>query len=192
MNQPKWLVLFLIWLMMLVAYMDRVNISVAGGDIMKTLHLDKAQFGLVLSAFTAGYALLQWPGGWVADRVGAKPLLVTALLAWSVFTGLTGVVASLAALLAVRLCFGIGEGLENGAQFKLISEHFTPQERSRASGFFLSALAVGPAVATPLSALLIAHFGWRSMFTFYGVLGVAVAILLLLLLPSPGQKRREV
>src|SRR5579872_4515638 len=117
--------------MMLVAYMDRVNISVAGKAIMADLHLTKTSFGFVLSAFTVGYALLQFPGGWLADRFGSKPLLVAALLIWSLFTGLTGLAASLAMLIAIRVLFGIGEGIENGAQFKLIGDHFAPLERSR-------------------------------------------------------------
>jgi MFS family permease len=150
--------------MMLVAYMDRVDISVAGKAIMADLHITKTAFGFVLSAFTIGYALLQFPGGWLADKFGSKPLLVAALLMWSLFTGLTGMATSLAMLIAIRIVFGIGEGLENGAQFKLIGDHFEPLERSRANGIFLSALAVGPLLATPLATWLLGSVGWRVMF----------------------------
>ena len=69
------LVLGLIWLMMFVAYFDRINITVAGPAIVKTLGLEPAAFGLVLSAFTFGYALMQIPGGALADRFGSRPLL---------------------------------------------------------------------------------------------------------------------
>jgi MFS transporter, ACS family, D-galactonate transporter len=63
-----------------------------------------------LAAFTVGYAVMQLPGGILADRFGAKVMLVCAPLLWSVFTGLTGLVESTAALIVVRLCFGLAEG----------------------------------------------------------------------------------
>jgi len=69
--------LLLMWLMMFVAYLDRINISVAGPTIMKALHMSPALFGVVLSSFTFGYAVLQIPGGWLADRFGSRALLVT-------------------------------------------------------------------------------------------------------------------
>src|ERR1035441_9569516 len=89
MKRPQ-LVLGLIWLMMFVAYFDRINITVAGPAIVKSLDLPPAAFGLVLSAFTFGYALMQIPGGALADRFGSRPLLIFALILWSLFTGLTG------------------------------------------------------------------------------------------------------
>jgi sugar phosphate permease len=181
----KWLVLSLIWLMMLVAYFDRVNIAVAGPTISAALGLGKDQFGWVLSAFTLGYALLQVPGGYLADRFGAKPLMVAALLVWSFFTAATGAVGSLGALLAVRVLFGFGEGLENGGQFKLIGDYFSPAERSRANAIFLSTLALGPAIGTPIAAWLLRERGWHELFYTFAGVGVVVASILALLLPKP-------
>jgi MFS family permease len=181
--RPKYQILALIWLMMLVAYMDRVNISVAGKVIMADLHFNKAAFGFVLSAFTLGYALLQAPGGWLADRFGARKPLIAAILLWSLFTGLTGLAVSFATLVLVRILFGVGEGIENGAQFKLIGDHFHPRERSRANALFLTALPLGPLVASPLAVWLLAREGWRMMFWSFAVLGLAVAVLLWLWLP---------
>lgn len=180
----KWRVLFLIWLMMVVAYFDRINLATAGASIMGDLHLNKAQLGLVLAAFTLGYALMQAPGGYLADRFGSKRLLIVAILVWSVFTALTGVALSLASMLAVRVVFGVGEGLENGAQFKLIGDHFEPKDRSLANALFLSALAVGPMLGTPIAAWLTLRFGWRPMFYSFALLGLLLAAVLGLLLPQ--------
>ncbi len=134
----KWLMLLLIWLMMFVAYLDRINISVAGPTIMKSLHISHSAFGAVLSAFTLGYAIMQIPGGMLGDKFGARKLLVVALVWWSIFTGVTGLATSVVFLMVTRVLFGIGEGMENGAQFKLIGDFFSSSERSAASGLFLN------------------------------------------------------
>jgi len=181
--KSKWLVLFLIWLMMVVAYFDRINISVAGPSIMAALHISKTQFGIVLAAFTFGYGFMQAPGGHFADRFGSRSLLIAAIIIWSVFTGFTGLAASLGLMIAIRVIFGFGEGLENGAQFKLIGEYFDPKERSFANSVFLSAMALGPAIGTPTSTMLIAKVGWRNMFFVFALVGLVVGAILFALLP---------
>jgi sugar phosphate permease len=177
------LVLGLIWLMMFVAYFDRINITVAGPAIVKALGLAPSAFGFILAAFTFGYALMQIPGGYLADRFGSRRLLIFALLFWSIFTGLTGLATSLWMLIIVRVLFGIGEGLENGAQFKLIGDYFPSRQRSAANAVFLTALSLGPAVAAPLAAWFVVHTGWQALFFWFTIPGLLVAGLLALLLP---------
>ena len=180
---PQRRTLLLIWLMMAVAYLDRTNITVAKLAMTRDLHLGETQFGFVLAAFTFGYALMQIPGGRLADRIGSRPLLVTALVVWSVFTALTGLAASLPSLIAVRVLFGVGEGIENGAQFKLIGDGFAARERSSASAFFLTALPLGSAAAAPAATWLLGRVGWRALFFWFSLPGLLVAALLLLFLP---------
>lgn len=179
----KWTMLILIWLMMFVAYLDRINISVAGPIMMKDLHMSPALFGVVLSAFTFGYAVLQIPGGWLADRFGARALLVISLVWWSLFTGLTGLAIGATMLVATRVLFGVGEGLENGAQFKLIGDFFTSKERSWANGLFLTAIALGPAFVAPVSTWLLGTVGWRALFLLFTIPGVIMAALIYWLIP---------
>lgn len=184
MKQKKWTMLALIWLMMFVAYLDRINISVAGPTIMKSLHMSPAVFGIVLSSFTFGYAILQIPGGYLSDRFGARKLLVVALIWWSLFTGMTGLVFSAGLLIAVRTLFGVGEGLENGAQFKLIGDFFTSSERSSANGLFLTAIALGPAFVAPVSTWLLARVGWHGLFLLFTIPGIVMAVLIWKLIPT--------
>ena len=185
---PKRRVLLLIWLMMAVAYLDRTNITVAGPTMMADLHLSHARFGWVLAAFTFGYALMQIPGGWLADRIGSRPLLIAALLVWSVFTALTGLTGALVPLLAVRALFGVGEGIENGAQFKLIGDHFAARERSAATAFFLTALPLGPALGAPVVTWLLGRAGWQAMFLWFALPGLLVALLLFYFLPRQARE----
>jgi len=170
--------------MMSVAYLDRVNITIAGPTIQTALHLSPRVFGWVLSAFTLGYALMQVPGGHLADRFGARGLLVAALVIWSIFTAATGLAWSTASIIVIRVLFGMGEGIENGAQFKLIGDNFDSRERSAANATFLTALAIGPAVAAPLTTWLIGHGGWRHAFFVYAAVGLVVAVLIWRFLPA--------
>jgi sugar phosphate permease len=178
-------IVFWIWLMMAVAYLDRVNITIAGPTISQALHLSPSQFGIVLAAFTFGYAIMQVPGGYLADRLGARPLLVAALTAWSCFTALTAAAWSFVSLTKIRVLFGLGEGLENGAQFKLIGDHFDSRGRSTANALFLTAIALGPALAAPATTWAIRHFGWRGLFLVFAVVGIVVALLMYFFLPRP-------
>ncbi len=145
---------------------------------MAQFGIGKTQFGSVLAAFTGGYALMQIPGGLLADRFGAKRMLLVALLVWSLFTGLTGLAVSLFSLIAIRFAFGLGEGIEGGAHFKALGDRFDSHERSAASGIFHTALALGPAVAAPIASLLLVHFGWRALFFWFAVPGLLVALII--------------
>ncbi|WP_420949891.1 MFS transporter [Alicyclobacillus tolerans] len=169
--------------MMFVAYLDRINISIAGPTIQKALHISPVAFGAVLSAFTFGYAILQIPGGILADKIGAKKLLVIALIWWSIFTGMTGMAMSVGFLIVVRVLFGVGEGLENGAQFKLIGDFFPSKQRSAANGLFLTSIALGPAIVAPLAVWLLKVAGWHGMFYWFIIPGVFMAILISFLIP---------
>jgi sugar phosphate permease len=180
----KRLILGLLWTAFFVAYLDRTNIAVAGPTMMKALDMSPQTFGYVLASFTAGYALMQIPGGMFADRFGAKRMLIIALLIWSLFTGLTGLAVSVGMLIAVRFFFGVGEGLENGAHFKAIGDTFTSHERSAASGIFHTALALGPAFVAPIAALTIASAGWQTLFLLFTIPGVLVAALIWGLFPA--------
>jgi len=173
----KRLTLTLLWCAFFVAYLDRTNISVAGPAMSRALGLTPQTFGYVLAAFTAGYALTQIPGGLLADRFGAKRMLLAALLVWSVFTGLTGLATSIVALIVIRVLFGVGEGLESGAHFKALGDTFPSSERSSASGIFHSSLALGPAVVAPVAALTIAAYGWQTLFLLFTIPGLIMAAL---------------
>lgn len=180
----KRLTLTLLWCEFFVAYLDRTNIAVAGPSMSKALGMTPQAFGYVLAAFTAGYALTQIPGGLLADRFGAKRMLIAALLVWSVFTGLTGLATSVAALVVIRVLFGVGEGLESGAHFKALGDTFSSSERSSASGIFHTSLALGPAVVAPVAALTIAAYGWQTLFILFTLPGAIMALLIWRFFPA--------
>jgi MFS family permease len=146
--------------------------------ITSEFRLDPQSAGYVLSAFYVSYALMQLGGGWLSDRFGSRGVLVGCVAAWSVFTGLTGVAGSLAALLVIRFLFGIGEGAFNPASSVAISEVFPKKERARAKALVTGAIFIGGALGTGSIATLIHSYGWRVAYHVLGFVGVAMALVL--------------
>ncbi len=189
--RDKYKVLLMVWLLQFVNYLDRINLSIAAPTMMKELSLKPNLFGFVLAAFTFGYAIAQIPGGYLADRFGAKRVLIVSPILWSAFTGLTGLAASLVALIIVRVLFGMAEGLSNGPSFKFIGDYFPAEQRSAANGAYLSALALGPAFVAPIAVWFLGRVGWQGMFFWFTIPGLLMALFIWRVIPktSPNQSR---
>ncbi len=97
--KARYTVLSILWLGWLFSFLDRMVISVALPFISKDFQLDAASQGIILSTFFAGYALFQIPGGMLADKFGPRRVLAIAIVWWSIFTSITGMVSSFAVLL---------------------------------------------------------------------------------------------
>ncbi|WP_049572516.1 MFS transporter [Nonomuraea sp. SBT364] len=166
-----------------IDYVDRVMMAVALPFIGEEFALTKTEQGWLITVFSLVYLLCQIPGGMLADRFGARRLLVTSLLLWSVFTALTGLVWGLAALLVIRALFGVGQGLFPGASFKAIAERTTPGTRATAAGAMLASNVLGGGLAPLIAAPLLFMLGWRDTFLVAAVAGVAIGVLLWSLLP---------
>lgn len=169
----------------IIDYIDRVMIGVALPALGADLGIDKTQQGLVVSAFAIAYMLFQIPGGLLADRFGARTLLVVSLVAWSVFTAATGLVGGLVALLAVRALFGVAQALFPGASFKALAERTTPQARNRSAGLMLASNFVGAGIAPLIVAPIIVAIGWRHTFWVVALGGVLIGLLMWQFLPRP-------
>jgi len=169
------LVLFLAWL---VGQVDRVAISTAIVPIALEFSLDARQMGYVLSIFYVSYAAMQLIGGWLAHRFGAQRILLLCVLAWSVFTGLTGVVSGLVMLLVVRFLFGLGEGGFAPSSSAAVAQLFPLRERARAKSFLISSTLLGGALGSAAVAAAITQHGWRHTYLGLGILGVMVVTLM--------------
>ena len=106
-TRVRWLLVFWLFVLSAVSYLDRVNISIAGASIAESYQLSTVQLGKVFSAMLVGYALFQTVGGRLADRFGARRVLTFGVMWWGVFTALTALVpaniaGALYAFVAVR------------------------------------------------------------------------------------------
>lgn len=174
--------LFVAWL---IDYIDRLVITLALPEIGQDFGLDKAEQGLVLTAFFLTYAVCQVPGGLMADKFGAKATMLVALIAWSVFTGLTGIAWNFVVLLVVRALFGITEGIFPGASMKAISERTLPKDRMTANGLMLASNPLGSALAPLIAAPALLAVGWKESFFFVAGAGLLMAAIMWVWLPKP-------
>ncbi len=166
-----WVIFFAVTLAIL-AYIDRVCISMAMPDIALELGLDKIQQGQIFSAFAIAYALAEIPGGWLGDWMGPRKVLMRIVLWWSAFTALTGGMRSFGAMWGVRFLFGLGEA----GCFPNLTKAFTTwlpaTERIRAQGIMWTFARWGGAFTPPLVILVLRFTSWRGAFVLFGGIGL--------------------
>ncbi|HEV2264612.1 MAG TPA: MFS transporter [Stellaceae bacterium] len=169
--------LFLISLMYLITYLDRVNISTVAPVISKEFGFDKATMGAIFSAFVWSYALCQIPGGWLGDRFGPRRVLTAIVGYWSVMTALTAAATGAASFIALRFLFGVGEGGAFPVATRSMQLWFPRQERGLVQGVSHSASRFGAAIAPPIVVAIITTLGWHWVFYICGAVGILWAAL---------------
>lgn len=165
-------VLFLLFFLSIITYVDRVCISVAGPRMQEELNLSPDKWGWVVGAFTISYALFEIPSGAMADRIGSRKVLTRIVLWWSAFTSLTGVVSNFWVLLLTRFAFGAGEAGAYPGATSAISRWFPAHLRARASGTVWMASRIGGAISPLLVVPIQQAYGWRMSFYVFGAMGV--------------------
>lgn len=170
-------ILALLFLGWALGNLDRYIMNYAVLSITEDLKLSASSTGLLLSSFFAGYALMQLPGGWLADRFGARKVLIFAVIMWSIFTGLTGAAWSMVSMIIIRFLFGIGEGGFQPASSKIIAQAFSQEKRARAMSIMLSSSGIIALIIPVLSVTLLTTIGWRTTFIIMGVVGAIIAVL---------------
>lgn len=177
-KNKKHIILALLFLGWCLSYLDRMAMNVSIVEIAKEFDLSPAALGVVLSSFFAGYALMQVPGGWLADKFGSRKIVAVSIIFWSIFTVLTGFAGSLISMIFIRFLFGLGEGGYPSASSKAIADSFPKEERSGAQTIMMSSNSLGGVIAPLIATPLLVWIGWRNVFFAIGVLGVIVAWLL--------------
>ena len=164
----RWWVVCLLSLGMVIAYLDRVNLSAAIPDIGKAFSLDKEKQGMAMSAFFWTYTLFQIPSGLLVDKLGVRWPYFFGFLLWSIAGALTPFTTGLWSLVALRLLIGMGESVVTPSSMRYISMHFTERQRGLAVGLYMTGTKVGPAIGSPIAAFLVKSYGWQSMFAIIG------------------------
>jgi MFS transporter, ACS family, solute carrier family 17 (sodium-dependent inorganic phosphate cotransporter), other len=157
-----------------IAYTDRVNISVAAVAMKEHFGWTQTEKGLVLSAFFVGYFACMFIAGVIATCYGGKQVAGGAVLIWSFFTLLTPLAASLSlgVLIAARVGMGMGEAGLFPATYELFGRWIPLTERARAASRFVSGIPLGTVIGLTASGWLVGRYGWPAPFYLFGLAGI--------------------
>ena len=172
----RWFLVFWLFVLSAVSFLDRVNISIASGSIAEAYHLSDVELGKVFSAMVAGYALFQTLAGRLADRYGARRVLTAGVVWWGIFTALTAMIpASIGnavyLFVGVRFLLGAGEAVIYPGANQFVARWIPVRERGIANGWIFAGVGAGAGLSPPLITYLMIHYGWRSSFWVCAVIG---------------------
>jgi MFS transporter, ACS family, glucarate transporter len=178
----RWSLIFWLFMLSAVAFLDRVNISIAGGSLAAAYHLSNVQLGWVFSSFLAGYAIFQTPGGRLADRLGPRRVLAGGVIWWGIFTALTASVPSqitgaLWLFVSTRFLLGAGEAVMYPASNQFVARWIPVQERGIANGWIFAGVGAGAGLSPPLITYIMLHYGWRASFWICAVIGLLAGLI---------------
>ena len=196
-SRVRWFLVFWLFILSAVSYLDRVNVSIAGSSFAGEYHLSNVQLGWVFSAFLVGYALFQTPAGWLADRFGPRRVLTTGVFWWGIFTALTATVPIAIAkpvlfFMAIRFLLGAGEAVVYPASNQFVARWIPTQERGIANGWIFAGVGAGAGFAPPLITYVMIHHGWRSSFWICAGIGFLAGIVWFLAARDKPEQHPEV
>ena len=176
-GKVRWFLISWLFVLSAVAFLDRVNISIAGGSLAAAFHLSNVELGWVFSAFLAGYAIFQTPGGRLADRFGPRRVLAGGVVWWGIFTALTAVVPSgirgaLLLFISIRFLLGAGEAVVYPASNQFVARWIPLSERGLANGWIFAGVGAGAGLSPPLITYIMLHYGWRTSFWLCAGIGL--------------------
>jgi MFS transporter, ACS family, glucarate transporter len=192
----RWLLVFWLFVLSAVSYLDRVNISIAGGAIADAYHLSNIQLGKVFSAMLIGYALFQTVAGRLADRFGPRRVLTAGVTWWGIFTALTAlvpahIVGAIFIFMAVRFLLGAGESVIYPSANQFISRWIPASERGIANGWIFAGVGAGAGLTPLLITRIMLKYGWRSSFWVCACIGfLTAAVWYLIARDSPSEHER--
>ena len=193
MSRVRWFLVFWLFILSAVSYLDRVNISIASGSIADAYHLSDVQLGKVFSAMLVGYALFQTVGGRLADRFGPRRVLAWGVAWWGLFTALTALVPSSIAgalfiFVAIRFLLGAGEAVIYPSANQFVARWIPISERGIANGWIFAGVGAGAGLTPLIITYIMVHYGWRSSFWVCSIIGFgAGAVWFLTARDTPGE-----
>ena len=187
-TRARYSVLAALFITVVINYMDRTNISVAGSLISKELHFDSVKMGYIFSAFSWTYSILQIPGGVLADRYGMKILYSVLLILWSLATIALGFAQGFLVIILLRLLIGAFEAPSYPMNNRIVTAWFPENERAGAIATYTSGQFIGLAFLTPVLTAVQVYAGWRGLFFVTGLTGMAWGIIWYFIYRSPGDR----
>jgi MFS family permease len=187
----SWLVVAMLWFVCLFNYADRQAIYSVFPLLKTEMGLSDIQLGIVGGSFMWVYAAALPFAGIIGDMFSRKTLILGGLIFWSIITVATALSTKYWHLVLFRGLEGLGEAFYFPASMSLISDYHSSRTRSRAMSFHQSSVYVGTIAGGTAAGFLAQHYGWRSGFYLFGILGVILGVVLMFTLKEPVRGQAE-
>ena len=184
-----------VFLIYLVNYIDRVNVSFANLRMSADLGFSDRVYGLGVGMFYVTYVLFEIPGAIIVERWSARKWIARIMISWGIITTLTGFVHTAGQFYAARFFLGVAESSFFPGMIVYLTHWFRLRERSRAIACLYTAVPAASLIGSPLAGWLLGvHWwflaGWRWLFILEGIPAVVVGIITVFYLTDwPAQAR---
>ena len=180
------MLIFSIMLGYALTYMDKNMIATAIIPIEGELSLDASQSGLLMSMFFIGYTVMQFPSGWLSDKIGPKKVLLISIGTILIATIFFGFVSTLVLLMIIRLISGLGHAGVPTSSAKVVANNIQPKQKMFVQSLILSTSGIGGILAFTLGSTLI-NMNWR--YAYYGLAILYAVSILMIFFFFPKEKK---
>ncbi len=184
-DRRRWVILVLVFLAVVVSYIDRQIVSVLKPTLKTAFEIDDRGFALLVNVFVLCYAASYPVAGWLVDRFGAGRIMLVGLVGWSIACMSAAFTKTFGQMAFCRGALGVIEPLAFPAQLRVVTIWFPPALRATANSLCVSGGTIGAVVAAPLVAWLTIQFNWHMAFIVPGVLGMGLAVFWRLIYRDP-------
>jgi len=184
----RWLLLSLVFLAIMINYIDRGNLSIAAPSIMRDFRITPATMGVLLSAFFWTYAAFQIPAGALVDRFGIRWAYAGAFLVWSIASASIALSRGAGDIIGMRMVLGLAESIAPLASLSFIRSNFAGKDQGLPTSIYFAGQNVGPALGALVGAILLDKYGWRMMFAITGLGALVWVPFWLFAAPSDGTR----
>ncbi|MEO6150700.1 MAG: MFS transporter [Mucilaginibacter sp.] len=176
-TRVRYQILFLVFVNVVINYMDRSNLAVAASDISKEYQFTSRQMGLIFSAFSWTYLAFQIPGGILVKRFSPRILYMVSLITWSLSTLMQGFARGFTTLFGLRMATGTFEAPAFPINNRVVSSWFPDNERAFAIAIYTSGQFLGLAFLMPVLSSIQVQVGWKGLFVVTGLIGILWGII---------------
>ncbi len=186
----RWTICAILFFATTINYVDRQVIGILAPVLQRDIGWDQLDYGYIIMAFQAAYAIGQLLVGRLIDKIGTKTGYSLSMLVWSLAAMGHALVRTVFGFGLARFFLGLGESGNFPAAIKATAEWFPKKERALATGFFNSGANVGAVVAPLIVPWLTITYGWQEAFIFTGILGFIALILWLWIYKRPEEHKK--
>jgi ACS family D-galactonate transporter-like MFS transporter len=168
-NRRRWILLGLVFIAIMINYVDRGNLGIAAPDIMKDFRIAPESMGVLLSAFFWTYAAFQIPAGALVDRFGIRWSYTLSFLVWSLASAAIALSRGPGDVIGMRMALGVAESIAPLASIAFIRSSFSGKDQGLPTSIYIAGQNIGPALGVLVGSILLDQYGWRMMFAITGL-----------------------